>query len=176
MAIRDRRYTILDINKYMKTTWNRWDSQREYIISNTIPQDHKITGVWWWCFVGDSMMLADQKDRWRDILGGHVEEGETAEETMKREAMEEWWLVLDTIICVWYLRVTNKNHPRYPDISYVWRYLCTSKKVDAKPTMLWTSEIHDTKLCSKEDINSLSPLSDDSRELILMGFEFKKQN
>ena len=60
--------------------------------SNVLPQNHLITSVHGFCFLNNQLLLVDLKDRGWDFPGGHIEPGETPEECLKPEALEEGYI------------------------------------------------------------------------------------
>lgn len=77
------------------------------------------------CFVGDKMVIVygAAKKAW-GLVGGTIEEGETFEQTLKREIQEESNMEVLSFLPVGYQKVTDTR-----DGSFVYqlRYVCTAK-------------------------------------------------
>jgi 8-oxo-dGTP diphosphatase len=70
----------------------------------------------------DRVVLALHRDRQWTIPGGHLEDGESAEEAMMREALEEAGAVVEQALLFAHDRIDPEDgvpaHPRYPVPSY----------------------------------------------------------
>ena len=93
----------------------------------------------------DNIVLSKPERGW-GIPGGHREEGETAEECLRREAMEEAAIILENIQLIgrW---VTNKRfhspyNAKYPDKGYQLLYIANVKELnDFTPQLEITERI-----------------------------------
>lgn len=98
----------------VKLTWqaNKW-----------LPSDKLVTSAHGFCFYKEKMLLVDLKHRGWDFPGGHIEVGETPEESIHREALEEGY-VSGNCQLVGYIMVDHSDNPiwdekgRYPKIGY----------------------------------------------------------
>lgn len=99
------------------------------------------------------IVAADVIDRGVDIPGGHIDDGETAEETMRRETLEETFVNVDTPILVNVWRLSSEN----PKIG-----------LREKPYLL----LYTAKVTSFEDFK---PNNEVSRRLVLTPDEFVEQ-
>lgn len=83
------------------------------------------------CFpVKDKELMFTTNPRGIDIIGGHVEKGETAEDAMKREAMEEGYISINAMKLIGAIQVDNRDNPKaiesgYPAIGYQFFYAVT---------------------------------------------------
>lgn len=66
----------------VKLTWNK----------NLFPSRDLITSVHGFCFYEGKLLLVNLEHRGWDFPGGHIEPGETPEQCLKREAMEEGYV------------------------------------------------------------------------------------
>lgn len=83
------------------------------------------------CFpIQNKEIVFTKNQRGIDIIGGHVEKGETAKEAMKREAMEEGCLTINAMKLIGAVKVDNRDNPKaieqgYPAIGYQLFYAVT---------------------------------------------------
>jgi 8-oxo-dGTP pyrophosphatase MutT (NUDIX family) len=64
-------------------------NETRQILSSTLPPLELITSASVFAFDGDRILMADLKSRGWDLPGGHVEDGERPEDTVRREVYEE---------------------------------------------------------------------------------------
>lgn len=86
-------------------------------------QVENVTSVHGFCFDGDTVLLVDLNERGWDFPGGHVEAGESPEESFSREAMEEGYVegdckLLGYIIVDHSQNVNWNERSKYPQIGY----------------------------------------------------------
>jgi 8-oxo-dGTP diphosphatase len=83
------------------------------------------------CFpIKDDTIMFTENPRGIDIIGGHVEKGESPEEAMHREAMEEGYLTIKSMNLIGAVRVDNRDNPKaiesgYPAVGYQLFYAVT---------------------------------------------------
>ncbi|WP_243387473.1 NUDIX hydrolase [Bacillus kexueae] len=98
----------------VKLTWN---------CSNKLPSRKKITSVHGFCFKDGQLLLVKLSHRGWDFPGGHIENEETPEECMKREAYEEGY-VTGKCSLLGYIIVDHNENPNwdqkspYPKVGY----------------------------------------------------------
>ncbi|MBS8264080.1 NUDIX domain-containing protein [Mesobacillus boroniphilus] len=76
----------------MITTYVNWNNARVKLTwkkSDQLPPRDLISSVHGFCFLENMVLLVNLNHRGWDMTGGHIEDGESAEECFKRETMEE---------------------------------------------------------------------------------------
>lgn len=107
------------------------------------------------CFaLKDDNVLFTVNPRGIDIIGGHVEKGETSEQALIRESMEEASIIPTKYEVVGAISVDNRNNPKavekgYPLIGYQLFYKVTEFEMLPFQT---THECTDRKWVNKEDV------------------------
>jgi 8-oxo-dGTP pyrophosphatase MutT (NUDIX family) len=112
---------------------NKWESgsTREFYLSNNIHDESIVTcvfGIGFW----DNKIVMTKTHRGWELPGGHVEEGETLQESLHREVKEESGAIVDTQKVVGYTEIKDvKEHINkatgvaYPLISQIIFYHIT---------------------------------------------------
>lgn len=109
------------------------------------------------CFpIKDNQILFTKNPRGVDIIGGHVEKGETPEQALIREAKEEACIELEKFELIGAVRVDNRDNPKaiekgYPEIGYQLFYKSEKfKTLDFEQTHECTGRIYLRKADIKE--------------------------
>lgn len=114
--------------KFSKEYWNDTESDIEFIHSNTFSSLLPITAVKAYIIKNEQLLLTKVKRGW-DLPGGHIEEGETPEEALVREVMEETGGLLKNYSLLGYIKILTKKdndlNKDYPKESIMLHYLCT---------------------------------------------------
>jgi 8-oxo-dGTP pyrophosphatase MutT (NUDIX family) len=108
------------------------------------------------CFpVKNDEILFTINPRGLDIIGGHIEKGETAESAMIREGMEEGCIEIKSMKLIGAIQVDNRDNPKaealgYPKVGYQLFYA-----VDNFTMLPFVAnfECTDRKFVNKEDIS-----------------------
>lgn len=102
-------------------------------------------------------ILFTENQRGIDIIGGHIEKGETVEEALFRESMEEACITLNTFSLVGAIMVDNTENPTaiqkgYPQFGYQFFYISTNY---IEKQFLQTHESISRKYIDKDEINNI---------------------
>ncbi|MFD3447612.1 NUDIX hydrolase [Microbacteriaceae bacterium 4G12] len=98
-----------------KTIYVNWDNQNiklTWVPTTELPDVNLVTSVHGCCFYQDKILLVNIKGRGFNMPGGHMEKGETPEQTLLREAMEEGYVTgnLSFLGCI---EVSHEENPKY---------------------------------------------------------------
>lgn len=102
-----------------------------------------------------------------ELLGGHVEFGETPEEVLKRELMEE--LELKIIVGNPYhafAYLTNEGTRQSVEIDYVARFADPNQEIKTKP-----DEHSEVRWIGRDEVDSYFAPDDDEKIAVIKGFE-----
>ena len=98
------------------------------VVDDVMPPVHLVTSALALIFKGDRFLMTKLSHRGWDIPGGHIEEGETAEETVRRELLEETAVIPQNLALFAHAKITihadkpdNYKYP-YPE-SYMVFYV-----------------------------------------------------
>lgn len=101
----------------------------------TTPPDLQVTAVKVYVFQKDKLLLTNIATRGWDLPGGHVERGETVEETAIRELKEETGTTVRRFELIGYLKITNEEenerNKKYPRVSCILVFKGHDATVDA---------------------------------------------
>ncbi len=85
--------------------WLPQPNEISLILDETLPPRHLITSALVLAFYEGDFLMTKLHQRGWDIPGGHIEPGETPEETMRREVMEEAAVELGAVQLLGYQRI-----------------------------------------------------------------------
>jgi 8-oxo-dGTP pyrophosphatase MutT (NUDIX family) len=94
----NKEYVKRNKNSYTKFT---------YFSKKEFPRNVPISTPLTFAFVGENLILTKKKNGWWDILGGKIENNESWEDALKREAQEEAGVEIDFIEIVGYVLAEN---------------------------------------------------------------------
>ncbi len=92
--------------KYIKRNKNSY-TEFTYFSEKSFPKNIPISTPLTFAFAGENLILTKKKNGWWDILGGKIEDGETWEDALKREASEEAGVKINFIEVVGYVLAEN---------------------------------------------------------------------
>ena len=127
----------------LKQTIVNWGGQKiclRWRPAKKISGTDKVTSVHGYCFYQEKVLLVHVNGRGFNVPGGHVEDGETAEEALHREIFEEAY-VTGTSQYIGAIEVDHTDNPafseggRYPKIGYQLFY-----RVDVKECLPFLRE------------------------------------
>lgn len=110
----------------MRTTYVNWGESTVKLTwkkSDVLPQKHLITSVHGFCFQDGNLLLIHLNNRGWDFPGGHIEPGESPENCLKREALEEGYVEGESQL-LGHIIVDHSENPfwtegsPYPKIGY----------------------------------------------------------
>jgi 8-oxo-dGTP pyrophosphatase MutT (NUDIX family) len=127
----------------------------------------------------DGDVVLSRTHRGWDCLGGHIEDGETVEETMQREALEEGGLRVERFRLLGFRKVTNskvivakQTGKPYPLVSYVPWFVAVSS-LPLAPTTGDEGEIFEARAFAPE---KACMLTEDERPMIEAAVQFYKKH
>ena len=82
---------------------------------------------------GIKYVLIQDKNLWWNAVGGHIEEGESSIEALKRESMEECGVIINNIETLGYFLITRvSGENKYPKVSQIPLTISTVQKLEIK--------------------------------------------
>ncbi|MEG9295182.1 NUDIX domain-containing protein [Mangrovibacillus sp. Mu-81] len=110
----------------MTATYVHWGEAKVKLTwkaDKQLPPRDRITSVHGFCFRDDQLLLVNLHHRGWDFPGGHIEDGETAEDCLNREAYEEGY-VSGRLSLLGHITVDHSENPvwdkdgPYPKVGY----------------------------------------------------------
>lgn len=104
--------------------WGGHNVKLTWIPSNTLPELHLVTSVHGVCLDNNKVLLVQIKDRGYNLPGGHIENGESPEEALRRECMEEGCIQCGSTSLIGMIKVSHEENPlfdengKYPIVGY----------------------------------------------------------
>ena len=138
----------------------------QFYPSSNLPKGTPITTPFTFPFLSKKkVVLAKDKMGWWNPVGGHIEEGESWQEALKRESLEEAGVKITDIIIFGYVLIkqTKQKIIRYPDISVL---PFTWSKVDQYISNWTNMETRGRKTCSIEKARKLFKLRSDNNQML----------
>ncbi|MEK7564593.1 MAG: NUDIX domain-containing protein [Patescibacteria group bacterium] len=108
--------------KFPSDFWEKTQNKLTFKVSKSLPWDIRMTAIK--CIIiRNNKILMTKVPRGWDIPTGHIEEGETPEDALKREVFEETGTILHSYTLLGYLHSVkikeNKENKKYPKISAI---------------------------------------------------------
>ncbi len=97
------------MNKYL-TENNGVKTEYSFFEASSLPERVPISTPITFAFIGQNLVIVKKRNGWWDVVGGKIEEGETWEDALKREAYEEAGIFIDHIEIVGYVLVKNSGN------------------------------------------------------------------
>lgn len=138
-----------------------WDEKASWQLyaSTDMPPANLCTAVMCVALSGDKIVLARSERGW-GMLGGHIEDGETPDQALKREALEEGGFTIDRHQLFAVREITAKtaglgrSGKAYPfPVSYMTYYWATTKQPLEAPT---GEEILESRTFALSELDSLA--------------------
>lgn len=129
----------------------RWKREwATFVASETLPETHTPQpAALVFPFYGDRVALADIVTRGWCIPSGHIEEGETPEAAVRREAIEEAGVILGDVVCLGYFVLTDAETNI---VRFAPTYIASVRSFEDIPT---GSESRGRQLVPVEDVAGL---------------------
>lgn len=122
--------TIINPQKISSGTWDE-NVSWEFYLANELPPEELCTAVFCLALHNDNVVLTQTKRGW-EMLGGHIEPGETIEQALFREAHEEGGYTPEDYELFGYRKIISKQPViargrEYPfPTSYIPHFIATS--------------------------------------------------
>jgi 8-oxo-dGTP diphosphatase len=103
----------------MNSTYVLWEKSKVKLTwrpDSVLPDTSRVTSVHGFCFKEGKLLLVNLLKRGWDFPGGHLEEGESPQECLKREVMEEAY-VSGSSHLLGYLVVDHQSNPHWNEQS-----------------------------------------------------------
>lgn len=133
--------------------------------ADKLPKDIPISTPFTFPFKQNKVYLCLDKMGWWNSLGGHIDDGETWQEAVTREAKEEAGVIIDNIKVVGYIYIEHLNttlDAKYPresiipiTISKTTKYLKSWQKAETKERGVFTLKEAAKLFKKREDNNQM---------------------
>lgn len=154
-----------------------WDENIhwEFHLSKSVPDSDLCTAVYCLAIVDaatpEGIVLARNRRGW-EMLGGHIEPGESLQEALVRESLEEGGFYPAHLTPFGFRKVIanmpirNDHHGgHYPPVAFIPHFFATTDRITAEPT---GSEILEADIFQ---INALPPMEESQVHIALAGIE-----
>jgi len=141
------------IKKETDLDWLPPGTELSVIKSNKLPAVELITSVFTLCFSGNKLLMINHDERGWDLPGGHIEPGESLEEALRREVLEEAGATLSEYKRFFHVK-TQLNGPKPPEWKYpypVCYMVCYLSKLDSLNEFKGEFETSDRALLTPEE-------------------------
>lgn len=137
-----------------KSSWEGQEITYTWIPTADIKKYAPVTQVYGVCLDDEGKILVIKDKRWQ-IPGGTPEAGETAEETLRRELIEEAQVVVENLIPLGVQEVRYPNNPdkNQGDLFYQYRYFAVIKKINPMQPDPATGREYERKFVSFDEID-----------------------
>lgn len=112
------------MEKTIYVDWEGHNVKLTWSATTTLPDLNYVTSVHGVCIDNGKVMLVQVASRGFNLPGGHIEKGESPEEALIRECMEEGYITCDSLSLLGAIRVSHEDnllfdiHGKYPLIGY----------------------------------------------------------
>lgn len=148
-------------NKGEKILSGKWDDNTswEFYVSKKMPPKDLCTAVFCIASYKGKIILTRNHRGW-EILGGHIEKGETVKEALRREAWEEGGVVVDKCKLIGFRKIISKKKVEsgrdfeYPfPVSYIPHFIVLSQ---SEPKECTAEECFERGLFTIEEIKKMN--------------------
>ncbi len=155
------------MNKY-QTEENGIKTEYIFFEGSHLPENVPISTPLTFAFIGENLVIVKKKNGWWDVVGGKIEQGETWQDALKREAYEEAGILIDNIETIGYVLVTNSGNEskfRFPKENVIPVTFSFVKEVDQS----WQPrETFERDALQKDEVRKLFALRSDNNQLLNM--------
>ncbi len=137
-----------------KSNWEGQEITYTWLPTSDIKNYVPVTQVYGVCINDEGKILVIKDKHWQ-IPGGTPEQGETAEETLQRELIEEAQVEVDKLIPLGVQEVKYPNNPNKDqgELFYQYRYLAMITKINPTQPDPATGRAYERKFVSFDEID-----------------------